>query len=107
MGAINGIVGEDFGVDLPEMQVPEQDLTVEKNMAKFSKTAEFRKLKAHFEERIKFYQGYMPDGRAVVESLPTPEQWVIANAIIGEFKAVLSVYEQAREAVEDVHRERA
>lgn len=107
MGAQNAIVGDDFGTELPEMQVPEQDLTAEKNMARFSRSEEFKKLKEHFDTRIKFYESYLPDGRSIMENHPTPEQWVIANAIIGEFKAVLGVYEEAREAVDAVQRERA
>lgn len=105
MGAQNGIVGDDLGIELPEIKVPEQDLTAEKNMARFSKSEEFQKLKEHLEGRISFYQNFLPDGRAIGENIPSPEQWVIANAIIGEFNAVLGAYEQAREAV-DVHRER-
>lgn len=100
MGAQNGIIGDDFGIDLPQTQVPEQDLTVEKNMAKFSKTAEFKKLKSYLNERIAYYQTHLPGGKVVGEDMPTPEDWVVANAIIAEFKSVLVLYEAAGEAVE-------
>lgn len=106
MGAKNALIGEDFGTDLPEMQVSEQDLAAEKDMARFSKSKEFKKLKEHLEERIKFYQTYLPDGRALGSTIPTANDWVVANTVIGEFKAVLGAYEQAREAVENVQRER-
>ncbi len=107
-GPKNAIVGEDFGTDLPEMRVPEQDLTAEKNMARFSKSEEFKKLKEHFDERIKFYQTHLPNGDDVQTSPVNVNDWVIANAIINEFNAVLEIYKLAREVVEEnVQRERA
>lgn len=100
-GAKFGIMGDDFGTDIPEMKVPEQDLTVEKNMARFSKSEEFKKLKQHFEERIEFYQKNLPNGAPIGSTMPTGADWVVANTVIAEFRAVLAIYEQAREAVEN------
>ena len=97
--AQNGIVGDNMGMDLPQTQVPKKDLSVEKNMAKFSKTKEYEALKEHLESRIGFYQGFLPDGRPINSQVPTAEQWAIANAIIGEFRAVIDVYESAAENV--------
>lgn len=111
MSAQNGILDEDYGTNLPETQLDEQALTVERKLARFSKTSEFQKLKEHLEERIAFYQGYLPDGRAAVSLRPSElgEMWIVANAVIGEFQAVLGAYEQARLAVEeqDAQRTRA
>lgn len=106
MGAQNAIVGNDYGTDLPMARLPEKELLEEKKRASFSKSSEFQKLKEHLEERITFYQNYLPDGRSVVEA-PDPANWVIANAIIGELKAIINAYEAARKVVEDVQRERA
>lgn len=102
-GAQHGIVGDEYGTDLPVMAVPEQDLTVEKNAAKFSKTKEFKALKSHLEARIQYYQAFLPDGRSVLEISPTDlgENWKVANAIVTEFKAVIDAYERAEEAVKN------
>lgn len=98
-----GIIGNEYGTDLPEMVVAEQDLTAERNAAKFSRTAEFRRLKEHLEQRMEFYRTYMPDGRPVV-SVPTAErgeQWAVANLVITEFRAVIDAYETAGDVVRE------
>lgn len=103
MGPANAIIGDTFGTELPEAKLSNEDLVVEKNAARFSRTKEYQALKEHLEKRVEFYQAYLPDGRAVAE-VPKVElegMWIAANAIIGEFKAVLSAYEMARKAVEE------
>lgn len=106
-GPQNGIMGEEYGTELPVMEVPEQDLTVEKNMARFSKTDEFQRLKKYFNDRIEFYQTNLPNGNPIGATMPTKEDWVVANIVITEFKAVMAIYEQANEAVENAQRTRA
>jgi hypothetical protein len=101
MSAQNGIVGESFATDIPQTNMPEQDLQDEKRMAKFSRTKEFGVLKAHLEDRIAHYQGFLPDGRHVTEKSVTGDDWIIANTIIAEFKAVINAYEQAAEIVKE------
>lgn len=104
MPSQNGIMGDDnFGIDLPRT-VLKDDLDKEKKMAKFSKTAEYKVLKDHIEGRISFYQSFLPDGRALteVDAAERANQWVIANAITGEFKAILAAYETAAETVKSV-----
>lgn len=98
----NGIIGDNLGIDLPVTNVDDESLQIEKNMAKFSKTREFNKLKEHLESRIHFYENFLPDGRplASVDADKVGANWVIANAIIGEFKAVLQAYENAKVAVD-------
>lgn len=104
-GPQNGIIGEDFGTTLPEARIDQDTLSVEKNMAKFSKSKEYKKLKEHLLDRVEYYQSFLPDGRDVrTGTIPTAEQWVIANAVIGEFKAVLTAYENAQEVVENANR---
>lgn len=106
-GPQNAVVGNDsFGIDLPRTVVTDEQLQPEKSMAKFSKTKEFQQLKEYLESRINFYQNFLPDGRPVSEA-PTPENWIVANAIIGEFKTVLQTYELAAKAVEDARRQNA
>lgn len=102
MPSLNGIMdGETFGTELPETQLDETSAKQAKRVARFARSAEFKELKAHLESRIAFYQTYLPDGTPVVTLKSKQERedmWIIANAIIGEFKAVLSAYEQAAEA---------
>lgn len=86
------------------MEASEDLLVEEKKMAKYSRSAEFKRIQEHFNERIKFYQSKLPDGRDIgVGQLPTPEEWVIANAIIAEFNLVIDMYERAAEAVKEAN----
>lgn len=107
MGPQHGILGDnDSGIDLPESQVETNDLVNERKAARFSKTKEFKALKDYFEGRIEHYQQYLPNGNTVEAGKLTEigTNWMIATTIIGEFKAVIQAYEQAREAVEDADR---
>lgn len=105
MGPQNGIISDSFGIDLPQSDVDPNALNEVKNAAKFSKTKEFRELKKHLEGRIEFYQTYLPDGVPVVGMTKSMselgEGWVVANALIGEFKAIIQAYERAAELVKD------
>lgn len=95
-----GIMGdEDYGTELPQTEVPETDLAVERNAAKFSRTKEFKALKDHFETRIAYYQTFLPDGRAINQEIPTGAEWQVANIVIAEFKAVIQAYEDAYAAI--------
>lgn len=95
------LLDESSGIDLPSAKPDEKMLLEEKNIAKYSKTKEFGKIKKHFEERIAFYQSYLPDGKEIgLDVQPTPEDWRVANRIIGEFKLIINFYETATEAVD-------
>lgn len=98
----NAIIGDAQGIDLPQAQLDENELIEEKKMAKYSKTAEFKRVQDHFKEKIEFYQRYMPDGRpvALVPKKELEGMWIAANVVIAEFNAVINMYEQATEAVE-------
>jgi len=99
----NGILDEGQLIT-PQQAVSDEDLADEKQMAAFASSKEFNRLKEHFEERIEYYQKYLPDGRSVTGEVPTPEQWSIANAIISEFNLVINTYLNAAEAVKDAKR---
>lgn len=101
---MNGIIGDNFGVDLPQAQIPKEDLIEEKKMARYSKTAEFKRIQDHFKERIDFYQKYLPDGRpiATVPKEDLESMWIAANVVIAEFNQVINMYEIASEAVNEV-----
>ncbi len=100
MNPQNGIIGDDYGTSLPEMVLPQEQLVAEKKMARFSRSAAYKELEEYLNKRIEFYQTYLPDGREVVNA-PDPSNWVIANTIVREFKAIITTYQQARTAVEE------
>lgn len=103
-GPQNAVVGDvDSPMTLPETKVPEEVLTEEKKMAKYSKSAEFKRLKEFMEARIKFYQQYYPSGQRV-QDIPDEERgkyWQAACIVVTEFENILSEYDQASSAVDD------
>lgn len=101
----HGIIGDqDFGTELPQMQVDEDQLTEEKSMAKYAKSGEFQRIREHFNERIAFYQAYLPDGRTMqLSGLSMDElgrQWLAANTIVGELKFIMAQYDNAKETLD-------
>lgn len=101
----NVLVGDTgMGIDLPEAKLDDKELVEEKKMAKYSKTAEFKRIQDHFEERKKFYQRYLPDGRpvAAVPKKDLEAMWIAANVIIAEFEQVMNMYENAKAVVDEV-----
>lgn len=100
MAQPSGIIG-DADTTLPQTTVPEEELTNELNLAKFSKTKEYAKLKEHLESRIEFYQTFKPDGTLIATEKIDLTDWKIANTVIAEFQGILKVYENAREVVDE------
>src|SRR4051812_27355714 len=96
----NGIIGDNTGIDLPQMQVEENTLVEEKKMAKYSRSTEFKRIQEWCEGRIEFYQTYLPNGTEVgLDVAPSAEDWRVANRVIGEFRALINTYEIAGDAV--------
>lgn len=95
----HGIIGDqDFGTELPQMQVDADQLTEEKSMAKYAKSGEFQRIREHFNERVVFYQSFLPDGRPVAEA--TLEDWKVANRIIAELNFIMAQYDNAKETLD-------
>ena len=102
MGPQNGLLGDAQGIDLPQMEVNDNLLVEEKKMAKYSRSAEFKRIQAHCADRIEFYQKMLPNGLEVgLDYNPSTEDWRVANRIIGEFKLLMNMYDTASEAVRD------
>ena len=98
----NGILGDSSGIDLPQMEQNQDDLVEEKKMARYSKTDEFKRIQKHCQERIGFYQKYLPNGSEVaLDVRPTAEDWAVANRVIGELKLLMNMYDIATDAVND------
>lgn len=107
-GPANAAVG-DMGdpARVPQTEVPEEILEEEKKLARFSKTAEYKRLQSFMEDRIKFYQGFLPNGTPVKEANENSlgeavVNWKVANIVISEFQGVLDAYERAKETVKNV-----
>lgn len=97
---MNGIIGDAMSIELPQIAQDDDNLNEEKNMARYSRTAEFKKIKEHCEERIKFYQTCLPNGLEVgLDVVPSTEDWRVANRVIGELKMLMNMYEIANEVV--------
>ena len=109
-GPQNAVMGGDYPTELPEKEVDQSQLQELQKAARFSKTAEWKELKEHFERRMKFYQQYLPDGTSSLDSKVSIEErgrnWIVSNTIIGEFKAVIDVYEGAAQVVKDAAAQR-
>lgn len=101
MASQHGIIGDSVGIDLPQGGMPEDTLKDERAMAAFSKTKEFQRLKNTIEERISFYQGWLPGGEnPEITGLPVAElghRWLVANEVIAELKGIILAYEMAKE----------
>jgi hypothetical protein len=118
-GPDNGIMGDlDDPMVQPHTEVPEDQLKAEelelRNMAKFSKTKEYKKLREFMEARISFYQKFLPNG-AQVEGRPDnnngfsvnvphgdlTSNWIAACIVIKELENILGEYEQAAEVAKN------
>lgn len=102
--AEHGIVGDAHITELPETQVQQDQLVEEAKMAKYSKTAEFKRIKDYMEGRIEFWKLRQPDGTPIAAKTVTQDMvndWVIANHVIAEFQAFLNEFENAKQAVEN------
>lgn len=97
----NGIIGDIAGTELPQAQIDENELIEEKKMARYAKSGEFKRIQDHFNERISFYQQYLPDGRPVAGATDEDVRayWKVANLLIAEFNQVINLYENAKEVV--------
>jgi len=101
MGPKNAIMGDDnFGTELPQTQIDDSEMKEIMSMAKYAKSAEFKRIQEYFQQRISYYQAYLPDGRAVTDLSPEEamKMWPIANTIIQEYNYILGVYENAKAA---------
>jgi len=98
---MNGIIGDVNPTELPQLAVDTHNEAIAElnKKAKYSRSKEFQELKGKMEERIKFYQSYLPGGTPIV-SITEEERgkyWAIADCVIGELQAVIDMYETANE----------
>lgn len=107
MGPQNALIGDDnYGTTLPETQLaPQQDISAERKMARFSKTAEFKKLKQVLEARMDHYRQFAPGTNYIgYRDLPNSERGyrsLVADIVIEEFQGLINAYEQAIQIVNE------
>lgn len=107
MASQNGIVGDDYGIEIPETHMQEDQLAEEKKAAKYSKTTEFKRLQEHMKSRIEFYQTSLPNGErpsVLMDPALRGHQWAVANDVIMELSAILNFYETANETVKNAEK---
>ncbi len=110
-GPANAVVGDiDQPTSMPQTNTPKDILVEEKKLAKYSKTAEFKRLKEFLEARISFYQRYLPNGdpidKLVMSDNELNAHWIAACVIIREIENILSEYAQAADVVNDYEQSR-
>lgn len=104
MGPKNGIMGDDFGTELPQMQLDDSQVAELQKSVRFSKTKEFQELRDYVTRRIDFYTKFLPDGTNVLTEKNDSElgmMWRSANIVIGELNAMLAQYDNAAQVVKD------
>lgn len=103
-GPANGIMGGDTSItDMPQTQVDDTAFLELQKTARFSKTAEYKELKKYLEDKITYWQSFLP-GNVVPEHVPDEERgkyWAVSNIVVKELRAILNVYEGAAEQVKD------
>lgn len=99
-----GLLGDISSTELPEKPVDEEVVGELRRKAKYSRSKEFAELKAHMEQRIDFYQKYLPNGQpvAALSSEDAGKYYVVANIVIAELKQVIDGYESANEQVKEI-----
>lgn len=105
--AIMGNDATDYGMGIPQTDQITTDITRESNMARFSKSAEFKALKKTIETRIAYHKQYSPGskGETAFRDMPNNERgWrsLAADLVIEELNLIINAYETANKVVEDV-----
>lgn len=105
-GPVHGIVGNDYGIDIPETEYTDEQLAEVRKMAKFTRTAEYARQKDWAEAKIQFYQKYLPNGKPVseAEAKEKAEHWVAANEIIGLLNEFMRSYESSAEEIAEMQK---
>lgn len=103
MGPQNGLLGDAQGIDLPQMQVDKNFLTEEKKMAKYSRSAEFKRIEQWCAEKIAYHQSFLP-GNVPISQISEEERgkyWAVADLVITDLTELMNIFDNANEAVKD------
>lgn len=100
----NILLGDTTGIDLPEAAPDETALNELKHKAKYTRSKEYKDLKAKADLIIEKYQKFLP-GNVEPELIPEQERakyWAVASIVIKEINGLFSEHEGAQEELEDV-----
>lgn len=99
MNPQNSLIGDSFGTDLPEMKTDDTGKKELANKAKYSRSKEYKELKEKADQRIAFYQKFLPSGQLVgtASREEMARKWELANLIIAEFEQLFSEHEGAEQ----------
>lgn len=101
----NGIIGDESGTELPQAPVDETALGELRAKAKYSRSKEYKELRAKAQERIDFYKTTLPAGYADADSQKKAEMWGFANLMVAEFEQLFSEHENAAELLKEIYDE--
>lgn len=98
----NVILGDNTGVELPQAPIDNSEQKELANKKKYSKSKEYRALRAKAQERIDFYKNTLPAGYADADKQRKAEMWGTANLIIAEFEQLFSEHDNAEELLKEL-----
>ncbi len=101
----NILMGDITGVELPEKPVDETAVKELQNKAKYARSKEYKDLKQKADERVAFYQNYLPNGMPIGATTKAERdgKWELANVVIAEFKALFSEHEGANTLLDELY----
>lgn len=81
-----------------------QEVAELRKKAKYNRSKEFGELKEYMQQRIDFYQKYLPDGRAIatISQEDASRNWPIASIVIAELQLVIDSYQDAEEQFKNI-----
>lgn len=93
----NSLIGDSFGTDLPEIPPDDTGKQELANKVKYSRSKEYKELKAKADERIEFYKKFLPSGQLVgtTSKEELARKWELANILIAEFDQLFGEHENA------------
>ena len=107
MDSQNQVMGDSMGIDLPQKPVDETAINELKHKAKYSRSTEFKELRAKAQTRMEFYQKFLPSGQPI--GTDTPEEmkgmWELANLIIAEFQQLFDEHDNAEAILKELYGE--
>ena len=107
MDSQNQVMGDSMGIDLPQKPVDETAINELKHKAKYSRSTEFKELRAKAQAKIEFYQRYLPSGQPI--GMATPEEmkgkWELANLIIAELQQLFDEHDNAEAILKELYGE--
>lgn len=106
-GPSNAIMGDDTGTDLPQKPEDEEAINDLKRKAKYSRSKEYSELRQKAQERVEFYQRFLPNGQPVgtASKGDVERKWELANIIIAEFQQLFSEHENAAQLLKEEYNE--